>query len=59
MKKVNPKFAVALQTTQPGLQYTIAITPAGTTQKDTAEITVQTDFPADAPHAYTIYARIK
>ncbi len=55
----NPHFTATLQTVQPGMQYSVAITPSGTTQKDTADITVQTDFPADAPHTYTIYARIK
>lgn len=55
----NPNFTAALQTVQPGLQFTVAITPTATAQKDGAEITVQTDFPADAPHAYTIFARIK
>jgi hypothetical protein len=55
----NPNFKATLQTAQPGQQYSLAITPTGTSQKDSAEITVQTDFPADAPHAYTIYARIK
>jgi len=55
----NPNFKTTLQTAQTGLQYSVEITPSGTAQKDSAEITVQTDFPADAPHAYTIYARIK
>ena len=55
----NPNFKTTLQTAQAGQQYSVAITPTGTAQKDSAEITVQTDFPADAPHAYTIYARIK
>lgn len=55
----NPNFKATLQTAQPGQQYSITITPTGTAQKDSAEIKVQTDFPADAPRAYTIYARIK
>jgi hypothetical protein len=55
----NPNFKATLQTAQAGQQYSLAITPAGTSQKDSAQITVQTDFPADAPHAYTIHARIK
>lgn len=55
----NPNFTASLQTVQAGSQYAIAITPTATAQKGNAEITVQTDFPADAPHAYTIYARIK
>jgi hypothetical protein len=55
----SPNFTATLQTVQPGLQYAVAIVPSATAQKGTAEITVQTDFPTDAPHAYTIYARIK
>ena len=38
---------------------TVVVTPADTAAKETAQITVQTDFPADAPRAYTIHARIK
>jgi hypothetical protein len=48
-----------LITNQPGQKYAIAVTPTDTTQKDTAEIKVQTDYPNAAPRAYTIYARIK
>ena len=55
----NPNFTAKLTTVQPGMQYAVEIIPGATAQKDTAEITVQTDFPTDAPHAYTIYARIK
>jgi hypothetical protein len=55
----NPNFTATLQTGQAGLNYTIAITPSSTAQKESADITVQTDFPADAPHTYTIFARVK
>ena len=55
----NPHFTASLQTTQPGQKYAVAIAPTDTTQKDAAEIKVQTDFPSDAPRAYTIHARIK
>ena len=55
----NPNFTATLQTGQAGLEYTIAITPTSTAQKGSADITVQTDFPADAPHVYTIFAKIK
>lgn len=55
----NPSFTAILQNAPPGTPSAVAITPVNTAQKATAEITVQTDFPADAPHAYTIYARIK
>jgi hypothetical protein len=55
----NPRFTATLQTVQPGLRYAVAIAPTSTAMKETAEITVQTDFPADAPHTYIIHARIK
>jgi hypothetical protein len=55
----NPRLTATLQTTKAGEQYAISVTPADTTQKESAEISVQTDFPPDAPRAYTIHARIK
>jgi hypothetical protein len=55
----NPRLAAKLETTRPGEQYAISVLPADTAQKESAEISVQTDFPADAPRAYTIHARIK
>lgn len=55
----NPKLTAKLDTTTPGENYTVSIQPADTAQKETAEIQVVTDFPADAPHTYTIFARIK
>ena len=55
----NPNFTATLQTAQAGSEYTIAITPVSTAQKGSADITVQTDFPPDAPHTYTIFAKIK
>jgi hypothetical protein len=55
----NPRVTAKLETTKPGEQYAISVTPADTTQKESAEISVQTDFPTDAPRAYKIYARVK
>ena len=55
----NPRLAATLQTVKAGEEYTVAIKPADTAQKESAEITVLTDFPAGAPHSYTIHARIK
>jgi hypothetical protein len=59
VSSTSPRFTATLQTAQPGEHYTVAITPADTAQKDAAEIRVLTDFPADAPRTYTIFARIK
>lgn len=55
----NPRLIAKLETTKPGEQYSISVAPTDTTQKESAEISVQTDFPPDAPRAYTIHARIK
>jgi hypothetical protein len=55
----NPRLTATLQTVQAGSQYAVAITPSSTAQKESAEIAVQTDFPADAPHTYLIHARVK
>ncbi|EDY22451.1 protein of unknown function DUF1573 [Chthoniobacter flavus Ellin428] len=55
----NPRLAAKLETTKAGEQYAISVTPTDTAQKESAEISIQTDFPSDAPRAYTIHARIK
>ncbi len=55
----NPRIAAKLEPIKAGEQYAISVTPADTTRKESAEITVETDFPADQPRSYTIHARIK
>jgi hypothetical protein len=55
----NPRLTAKVEATRPGAQYDISVVPADTAQKEAAEISVQTDFPADAPRVYTIHARIK
>ncbi len=55
----NPRVSASLQAVKEGEQYTVTVKPADTAQKENAEITVLTDFPASAPRSYTIYARIK
>ncbi len=55
----NPRLVAKLEPSKPGEPYTVSVLPADTTQKESAEISVQTDFPVDAGHVYTIHARIK
>ncbi len=55
----NPRVQAKLQTAEEGERYTVLVTPAATDRKETAELRVETDYPADAPRTYTIYARIK
>jgi hypothetical protein len=55
----NPRVTAALQTVKAGSQYVVSVTPADTAQKESAEISVQTDFPPDSPQIYTIHARVK
>lgn len=55
----SPHFSVQLETIAPGTQYRVLVTPASTASREKTEIRIQTDYPADAPRAYTIFARIK
>lgn len=55
----NPRVAATLQTVKAGERYIVSVQPADTAQKEAAQLTVQTDYPPDAPRAYTIHARIK
>jgi len=55
----NPNFSATLETRKQGEEYSVAIKPASTGAKDSAEITVTTDFPTTSPRTYTIHARIK
>jgi len=55
----NPRLVATLVPTKPGDIYVVNVVPVDTTQKETAEISVLTDFPPDAPRTYTIHARIK
>lgn len=55
----NPRVVATLATTKPGEAYALSVKPADTAQRETAELTVQTDYPPDAPRAFTIHARIK
>ena len=55
----NPRLGATLQTVQPGAQYLVAVRPVDTAQKESAEISVLTDFPPDAPRTYVIHARVK
>ena len=55
----NPRVTAKLETIKGGEQYAVSVQPVDTTQKESAEISVQTDFPADAPRVYVIHARVK
>lgn len=55
----NPRLTASLQTIRDGEEYLVNVKPADTGTKETAEIKVLTDFPANAPRTYTIHARIK
>jgi len=55
----NPRFAVRLEAGNEGAGYRIVVQPADTAQRDSAELTVQTDYPPAAPRSYTLHARIK
>ena len=55
----NPRLPAKLEIIKIGEQYVVSVTPADTAQKESAEISVLTDFPADAPRTYILHARVK
>lgn len=55
----NPRLAARLEKSKDDDTYTVTITPADTGSKASADIVLETDFPADQPRSYTIFARIK
>lgn len=55
----NPRLIASLETVKPGQDYVVTVKPLDTTTKEAGEITVATDFPAEAPRNYTIHVRIK
>jgi hypothetical protein len=55
----NPQLTASLQTVQDGKSYVVSVRPKDTGSKETAELTLETDHPADAPRLYRIHARIK
>lgn len=59
VRSSNPRIEASVDTVRDGEEYVIAIKPADTSTKESAELTVVTDFPPDAPRDYRIFARIK
>ncbi len=55
----NPRLPAKLTTAKAGEQYVVSVQPADTAQKESAEISVLTDFPIDSPRTYIIHARVK
>ena len=55
----NPRLPAKLVTVKAGESYVVSVKPTDTTQKETGEIFVLTDFPADAPRTYILQARVK
>jgi hypothetical protein len=59
VKASSPRFSASVQTVKDGDSYTVSVTPSKTTEKDSAEVTVDTDYPPSAPRSYRFFARIK
>jgi hypothetical protein len=55
----DPSITAKLEPINPGESYKVTITPTATNAKQSVEISVDTDYPPDAPRTYLIYARIK
>jgi hypothetical protein len=54
----NPRISVRLETA-PDATQVLSISPADTSKRESAELTVETNFPPDAPKSLTVFVRIK
>jgi hypothetical protein len=59
VKSNHPSIAAVLVSVEKGRRYLVKIRPLSTTEKVSAQLTVQSDFPPDAPKNYVIFARVK
>jgi hypothetical protein len=59
VKSSNPRITATVETAEAGRKYIVDVVPADTTQKESAQLTIQTDFPRDSPKRFTAYARVK
>jgi hypothetical protein len=59
VKSSSPRLAANLTTAKPGEEYIVTVKPTDTSQKEAAELTIETNFPPDAPRSYRVFARIR
>jgi hypothetical protein len=59
IKSSNPKITAKLETVRAGEEYVVNVKPSDTAEKESAELTIETDFPPDSPKSYRVFARIK
>lgn len=55
----NPRITAKVETVKAGEHYALSVQPVDTSSKEAAELSVLTDFPADAPKTYAVHVRIK
>ena len=55
----NPRIAASLSPGKETGKYVISVSPIDTTQKESAEVFIQTNYPPEGPKAYTVQVRIK
>lgn len=55
---VSGSFTTKLETLEDGRRYRVVVTPQKLAQVETTRIAIATDFPADAPKTYHVYARV-
>ena len=59
VKASSPRFSTSMQTLKDGDSYMLSVKPSNTGERDSAEVTVETDYPPGAPRTYRFFARIK
>jgi len=59
VKSSSARLSTSVETVAAGSEYVVKVKPAGTDAPESAELTIETDFPTDAPRSYRVFARIK
>ena len=55
----DKNFTAQLETIKAGESYVIHVKPSATAEKASTELSIETDYPPDAPKSYRAFVRIK
>ena len=55
----DPNFSAKLETVKDGATYLVHVKPASTSGKASVELSIETDYPPEAPRSYRAFVRIK
>ncbi|HEY5954119.1 MAG TPA: DUF1573 domain-containing protein [Terrimicrobiaceae bacterium] len=59
VSSLSPKVKARLQASTEPAGYILTVTPEDTAEKLSTTVTIETDYPPDAPKSYPVYVRVK